>query len=190
MAFYRVQFGFPYDSALPRDVITMNPHFSGTDPDQLATALVNNLNTYAPTAGKPYTLKVYDATKLPPSFPLVTRTNPGTTPNTGLPREIALCLSYYTTYNRPRYRGRLYIPGAWITSTPGLRPTSTQMQVPINFAKEVLSKALPSATNWIVWSTTERTGKGGVTDVWVDDEWDTVRKRGLKGTTRTKATIP
>lgn len=190
MASYRVQMQFPMDGTLPKDVITLNPHFNGDNADALLAALKANLDAWAPTAGKPYTLKAYDANQLPPSFPLATRTNPGTPPTSAAPREVALCLSYYTTWNRPRYRGRLYLPVGWLTNAPSSRPSSIQRDGVISFAKEVLSKSLPAATNWIVWSRVERKAMGGVSNVWCDDEWDTVRSRGLKGTTRTLATIP
>lgn len=183
MAFYRVAMRFPFDSTLPRDEITVNPHFSGTDPQQLLNALKTNLDNFAATAGKPYTLKAYDATKAPPSYPLATITNPGSAPGSNAPREIALCLSYFSTYNRPRYRGRLFLPSSWLTSSPLLRPSTTVMNNAMTFATEVLTKSLPQATNWIVWSKTAGQGYG-VTDFWVDDEWDTVRSRGLRPTTR------
>ena len=33
-------------------------------------------------------------------------------------------------------------------------------------------------------------GTSPVTNVWVDDEWDTIRSRGLKSTSRVTATVP
>lgn len=181
---------FPADGTLPRDNITLNPHFNGDNADALLGALQANLNAWAPTAGKAYVLKAYDANQLPPSYPLATRTQTGTNFVTTCPRENAICLSYYTTFNRPRFRGRLYLPGFWISQSPGQRPTPTQRDLVISFGKDVLAKSLPPAHNWIVWSKTERKAQGGVSNVWVDDEWDTVRSRGLKATTRTLATIP
>ena len=113
---------FPTDSTLPRDLITLNPHFNGDNPDALLGVLQANLNAWAQTAGKPYTLKAYDAMQLPPSFPLATRTQPGTAPTSPHPREVAICLSYYTGFNRPRYRGRLYLPSFWMTSNLSAEP--------------------------------------------------------------------
>ena len=184
MASYRVQMQFPYDTALPRDIITLNPHFNGDNPDALLTALKTNLNSWAATAGKPYTLKCYDAAALPPSYPLAIATNAGTTPASSQPRELALCLSYYTTYNRPRYRGRLFLPNSWTAGAPGLRPSDTTIANVLTFATQVLTKSLPPAHNWIVWSSVERKAMGGVTDIWCDDEWDIVRSRGMRGSKR------
>lgn len=181
---------FPYDSALPRDAITINPHFFGDNADALADALKTNLTGWPATSLLPATIKVYDAAKAPPSYPLAVATKTGTTPNTAHPRELCLCLSYYTTYNRPRYRGRLYLPAAWVGGSPGLRPTALQRDQVIEFATAVLTPNLPAAHNWVVWSNVERKSQGGVSNVWCDDEWDIMRSRGLRGTVRTEATVP
>jgi len=186
----RVQMGFPMDSALPADVITVNPHFSTPDPAALLAALKANLIAWAIVATKPFTLKAYDAEKAPPSYPLAIASQAGAPSSGAGPREIALCLSYYSTYNRPRYRGRLFLPYNLLSGgAPSLRPGGTTRQLAIDFAKQVLVKSLPQSTNWVVWSTMDRKAYG-VSDCWVDDEWDTVRSRGLEPTTRTVATIP
>lgn len=181
---------FQYDSALPKDVITITPHFNGSDPDALAQALKTNLVNYTPTATKPFTIKIYDALKAPPSYPLATASQGGTPAASSCPREIALCLSYYTTYNRPRYRGRLYLPAMWFTGAPStVRPTTGIQTAVLGFATAVLTKSMPAQTNWVVYSPTERKSMGGVTNVWCDDEWDTIRSRGLEPTTRELATV-
>jgi hypothetical protein len=183
MPTYKVTMQFPFDTTLPRDVIAINPHFNTADTTALMNALKANLDSYAPTAGKPYTLKIYDALKAKPNYPIITLTNPGTAPATGIPRELCICLSYYTTRNVPRQRGRLYLPASWYTGTPGLRPTSTNITAAMGFVPGVLTKQLPPNSSWQQWSVTDRVG-GAVTDYWVDDEWDIQRKRGLKPTTR------
>lgn len=187
MATYRVQMQFPMDGTLPRDVISVNPHFNGSDPQALAAALKTNLLAWTNTASAPFTLKVYDATKAPPSYPLAIASSEGTPRNSNGPREVALCLSYYSTYNRPRYRGRLFLPASWFTSVFQVRPAQATMTDVLTFATAVLKPGMPAATNWVVWSNTEGKAQGGVTDIWVDDEWDTIRSRGLKGTSRVTA---
>jgi hypothetical protein len=52
--------------------------------------------------------------------------------------------------------------------------------------RTVLNSNMPGGTFLEVWSPTQQTGSG-VTDFWVDDEWDIIRSRGLKGTTRQTA---
>lgn len=184
MATYRVQMQFPYDTSFPRDAITINPHYNGSDPQALASALKANLIAFTPVADKPFTIKVYDAMKAPPNFPLATAVQSGTPVASSMPREIALCLSYYTTYNRPRYRGRLYLPGWWFTSVPQVRPTQAITDQALLFPSQVLTKAMPAQTNWVVYSPREGKAQGGVTDIWVDNEWDTQRSRGLKADAR------
>jgi hypothetical protein len=190
MATYKAVMQFPYDSALPADVISITPHFNGSDPQALANALKANLIAYTPTAIHPFTVKIYDAAAPPPSYPLATAGQTGTTPTSSCPREVAICLSYYTTYNRPRYRGRLYLPASWFTSAPQARPTTAICQAVLTFAHSVLGTAMPAATNWVVWSPTEGKSQGGVNNIWCDDEWDTVRSRGTKSTTRQTGTFP
>jgi hypothetical protein len=181
---------FPMDSALPRDVMSINPHFFGDNADALVNALKANLLAWPPTATAPFTIKAYDAAALPPSYPLAVAEQAGTTPGNDRPREVALTLSYYTGFNRPSYRGRLYLPSRWLTGVVGLRPSITQRDEVISFAQQVLTANLPAAHNWVVWSQKYRKSQGGVNHVWVDDEWDTQRKRGLRPTTRTEATVP
>jgi len=183
MAYYRVQIGFQLDSTLPKDVVTLNPHYQGDNPQALADALKNNLLA-APGIGPtwPFKIKVYDAQKPAPSYPLYETTNGTGSKDTNVPRELALCISYYSGFNRPRFRGRLYLPGGFLTAGPGLRPTPATITAALDMAA-VFYQGLPAAHNWVVWSKLDGTGRT-VTDIWVDDEWDTIRSRGLRGTTR------
>lgn len=187
MAHYRVSIAFQLDSALPRDACAINPHYTGDNPSALADVLKANLLAAAdigPTF--PFTIKVYDATKPPPNFPLYTTVNGTGFKGTGGPRELALCLSYYATVNRPRWRGRLYLPNAILGGTaPGLRPNATQMNKALSF-RSVLTTNLPEGAYLEVWSKADNNGHQ-VTNFWVDDEWDIMRSRGLKGTTRVTA---
>lgn len=188
MATYRVQIGFQLDSALPKDLVTINPHYNGDNPQALGDALKTNLLAMGPVGPTvPFTIKVYDALKAPPSYPLYTVSNGTGFYSTARPREVALCLSYYSTWNRPTYRGRLYIPGAFITGGMDIRPTGAQIANCLLW-KNTIGKGLPSQHNWVVYS--PKTGQSnGVSHVWCDDEWDTVRSRGLKGTMRTTETL-
>jgi len=190
VAIYRAQIGFPLDTALPRDVITINPHYNCDAAQPLADALKTNLIAN-PNVGAafPFHIKIYDAQKPPPSFPLAEASNGTGTPTTSVPRELALCLSYYGTWNRPRYRGRVYIPLALCgPATTTLRPTATQITKALSFGP-TLGKNLPSGAIWSVYSPTDNAARG-ISNYWVDDEWDIVRSRGMRGTTRQLGTIP
>jgi hypothetical protein len=162
MAVFRLSLSMPYDTALPRDAITLNPHFTGDDAQLLANAIKANCIANNHIADKPFTIKIYDAMKAPPSYPLATAAQTGAVPSSAAPRDMALCVSYYTTYNRPRFRGRLYLPAT----------------------------NLPSQTVWTVFSKTEMKSQGAVNNLWVDNEWDTQRKRGLAPDARELGTVP
>lgn len=186
----RVQIGFYFDTSLPRDVVTMTPHFNTDAPQALCDQLKTNIIASV-TGGNLnwFTIKAYDARLKPPSYPVATAQNVVVAPGTSHPREVALCLSYYSTYNRPSYRGRLYIPGMLVPGAQGLRPTTVQQQSVLDFAKNVLTKSLPQGTNWVVYSKIHDEAYG-VSDYWCDDEWDTVRSRGMKATSRLTAKVP
>jgi hypothetical protein len=190
MSIFRVTMQFPMDGTLARDVVTINPHFFGDNPSALLNALHANLLAWSGTAPASWTLKAYDAEHPKPNYPVAVKEQIGTTPGNDRPREIALCLSYYTGFNRPSFRGRLYLPTRWLSGSCAQRPSATQKTEVLDFGKSVLSKNLPASHNWVVWSTKYKKSQGGVSNIWVDDEWDTVRSRGLRATSRITATIP
>lgn len=187
MAIYRAQISFPTDSLLPRDELVITPHFNGDNPGALCNALKANLIAHGAVGIKPFKIKVYDALKAPPSYPLATAEQTGTQATSIGPREVSLCLSYYATYNRPSYRGRVYLPNWLLGGSCDIRPTVAQRDAALLF-HQVLTQNLPSAHRFAVYSRKFRESYS-VSDFWVDDEWDTVRARGLRGTARVTAKI-
>jgi hypothetical protein len=183
MAIYRAQISFPVDGVLPADAMTITPHYQGDDAVALANMLKSNLAAFSPIgATKPFKIRIYDAEKAPPSYPLATAEQTGTPPSSSTPRELAMCLSYYSTYNRPRYRGRLYIPSVFIAGVPAARPSGAMITSVLGWHAP-LAVGLPAQTTFSVYSRMD--GKAyTVSDFWVDDEWDVVRSRGRKPTTR------
>jgi len=186
MAIYHAAIGFPFDTALPRDVVTLHPHYIGDNPQALADKLKANLIANTGVGAKPFTVKVYDAEKAAPSYPLATASQTGTTPTSNAPRELSLCLSYYGIHNRPSTRGRMYIPlnllGVYTTTA---RPSGPQMNNALLWS-DVFRAGMPANTNWGVWSRKNKAFTVA-TNWWVDDEWDIVRSRGMRGTTRVAA---
>jgi len=186
MAIYRAQIAFQVDGNLPADAMTINPHYFGDNAQGLADALKSNLSVFASIGpAVPFSVKIYDAEKAPPSFPVATAVQAGTPVNSTVPRELSLCLSYYSTWNRPRLRGRLYIPSPFITGSYASRPTGAQINEALSW-NVPLTDNLPAAHNMVVWSRMDRKANG-VSMFWVDDEWDIVRSRGRKPTTRAQA---
>lgn len=111
----------------------------------------------------------------------------------GLPREVALCMSFQGTrlsgIPQARRRGRVYLPFFTETSNDGDgRPTSALI-TSIATAGGALLTASDSASTW-TWEIWSAAGPGFtiVTDGWVDNEWDIQRRRGRNATSRTTFT--
>ncbi len=107
----------------------------------------------------------------------------GQTASGAVPREVALCLSYFSERNLPRFRGRLYI-GPWNFADE--RPNTSQITSLVTLAND-LANIGGIDVDWGLWSTT-RNQFSKITAGWVDNEWDTQRSRGMKPTTRTNFT--
>lgn len=193
---YKAQLMMDVDTNLPRDRMVITPTFTDngatSDPTQLATDLATGYATWL--GGTPHvTCKLYDVQGTPPVFPAgIFEKNPAGAPvATTHPREVAICLSYYAGVNRPRRRGRLYIPAGLVLkhtaeSSASVRPTTATMNGAMDLAG--LFKGLGGVdVDWVVWSTVDR-APFKVTNYYVDDEWDTVRRRGMRPTTRVTGT--
>lgn len=199
---YKVAIGVQTDNNLARDNMWVTPHFRDTagtqSPADLCTQIANNFSSWfgAPVRGQ---VKVYleDFNPGQPHNPLATADfgTVGTFATSSGPREIALCLSYYAGQNTKRYRGRLYIPHAWIrvagggaSAAPAPRPTAQNIATALSFGPTVLKPSALNGNAWCVASTVDKVPRT-VTQCWVDDEWDIQRKRGYRGTTRQTAAI-
>jgi len=138
-------------------------------------------------------IKYYDLTQTtPPNYPILEDTfnltsNPGTD---GMPSEVALCLSFQGEkvpgFPQARRRGRIYFGPIVATATAGGRPTSGLVTALSN-AGDALATALPGNTmpaNLAVWSVADGAAVP-VTDGWVDNAFDTQRRRGVDRTSRT-----
>lgn len=197
MSIIRAQIAIWQDSALPRDAFVITPHFrrefdpsdpiAGTEWQALADDLANAVHNQLPTFTK-IEVKLYDAEATPPSFPKATALRNATNlRNSLVPRELAICLSYYAERNVPRQRGRLYMPYALFatSSDAGLRPPANMRTTVLPAWADMFAALGGANVDWVVWSRLTRTARK-VTNVWIDDEWDIVRKRGLRATTRTE----
>jgi hypothetical protein len=97
------------------------------------------------------------------------------------PRDVALCVSFYADRNLPRQRGRLYI-GPIILSLLGERPDATLRDRLLSLADH-LNGIGGVNVSWVVHSPTTNTDHD-ITYAWVNDVWDTMRKRDVKETVR------
>jgi hypothetical protein len=176
------------DSALPRDEIVVNPCFrsqqiTGTPDaqaltDDLATALLPKIGA------TPYRVTAYDLEGTVPNRPMAeTKKNVGNTATvSGSPREVAMCLSFYGGAGGPSQRGRIYLPMFMLGATTNVRPSSAIMQK-VKDLGPIFASLGGLNVDWIIWSRKNRTATR-VDHYWVNDEWDTVRSRGLRETVR------
>jgi hypothetical protein len=203
-------------SQLPEDVVINTFHFTAANvlPATL-DEIVNRLGAFytaippagsAPVAGfmaqtlktTGHTVRIYDATFTPSGGPLRTAALPTFVLSgsaSSLPAEVALCLSFKTNSNLngsvARRRGRVYIGplsiSAVVANAAGDSRPST------NFINNLVRAGLQLATSngaaqWVVWSEVTNATSGPVSDLWVDDAWDTQRRRGADAVTRQTAT--
>lgn len=108
-------------------------------------------------------------------------------------REAAICLSFYAERNLPRQRGRIYCGPLNGAITGQDRPGSTPIANVLALGS-ALSGLGGADVDWVVYSPTLSGAAGEhvykrVTNVWVDNEFDVQRRRGLRSTTRDTATV-
>jgi hypothetical protein len=107
-----------------------------------------------------------------------------------LPHEVALCTSFAAngTGAPGRRKGRIYL-GPFNNQMSGPRPP-TANRVAIAGATTALQSALLALNgNIAIWSRADGVVRGAARG-WVDDAWDTQRRRGIVATTRTTWTNP
>lgn len=190
MPVWKLQTQIAVSSVLPRDQFVVTPHFDDagalTDPQALCddwAAAVDAL--MLPT--RQIVVKAYDAEGTPPVYPQGEATlNVGAAPAALSPGEVALCLSFYSERNVPRQRGRLFLPVSAVFAGLVARPVATHLDHAEAWADA--AQALGGVdVDWVVYSKLDGVARP-VTNWWCDDEWDTVRSRGLRGTTRRMGT--
>lgn len=183
----KAQIAMAYDSLLPRDLVVMDPCFRWDNLTiQDAESLANNIHDAieaAWTGSLPQTtIKIYDLEGSVPVLPMATvERRTGTTIASQCPREVSVCLSFAGGEFQPRQRGRIY-PPATITDANGVRPSSGARATILALGQQ-LHDVGGANVDWIVWSRVNQSATA-VTKCWVDDEWDTQRRRGLRSTTR------
>lgn len=131
-------------------------------------------------------IRMYDMDEPTPREPTFFLPGPASQPSgvaTRLPREVALCLSYYGDRNIPRQRGRLYFGPLAAAVDSSDRPPLALRQALIQFGYDLYNALDGEAARWIVHSPTIN-GKTEITDLWVDDAWDTMRSRGSEPSSR------
>lgn len=190
MAIYKAQVSWQLDTLAPRDKVVITPHFAVAnllpDPDALAQDIAEGFNTIHPFAGE-LKCSLYNAEAPKPNYPVATHTiNPGVMTTQTMPRELCLCLSFYSQRNIKRQRGRLYLPLFYVGITNAtIEPTLPLPQIAAT--ANMLANIGGIDVDWCVYSRADAKAYP-VTDWWYDNEWDVIRSRGLKGSQRVKGT--
>lgn len=110
-----------------------------------------------------------------------------------LPPECAMCVSFQgnpmSGSNQARRRGRVFIgPLRESTLHTDGRPTAATVTALKNAGQTLLTNSNSATTwKWQVWSTAGN-GDTQITNGWVDNEYDTQRRRGRVATSRTTFT--
>jgi hypothetical protein len=133
----------------------------------------------------------------------------------GMPEEVALCLSYYSTSNTARHRGRVYL-GPWtigattvaaeprptpalltsmVTAGTRLSADGTSAQSTGGLTPIIPPTAVPDAVNGVNWYLRSRVGTGSasapvpawerIQKGWADNGWDSQRRRRIVASSRT-----
>jgi hypothetical protein len=136
--------------------------------------------------------KIYDDTDPEPRAPISTGSfNLPVAPSLGsLPPEVTLVLSFQAVQlsgvPQARRRGRVFIPFLQSNASGSDGRPVAAVITDVRDAANTLLSASNSAAGW-TWLTFSRVAPGYATVVngWVDNEWDTQRRRGRVPTSRT-----
>lgn len=203
MAVYKFQVSMPVESTLPRDyfVNTFHMEWVGApllqlDLDTMANDVIDLWNKRYHSTTREVRCNIYDAGGPLPNPPLASKVKAaGSVWTVNQPHEIALCLSFAANRSNPHERGRMYLCPQLDKNTTALplaqsRPDNAHQQWALDFYR-VSNESLPDlgGVDWKfgIWSKTQQQFHQAQT-AWVDDEWDVVRSRGLKPTSRITAT--
>jgi hypothetical protein len=197
-------------SAIPEDRVINTFHFSpGSDALAIATKLIEfyntGLGTFNPVAYwiSPYVsrtankceIRVYDLADPKPRPPSVHQFTLGAANSAQLlPRELSVCLSYYSERNIRRQRGRIYIGPLSVNAMEnrvGDQGVVVALRDSLAGAGSRLAQATPGA-DWVVYSELEASSVGpeyagrSVSHGWVDNAFDIQRRRGVDPSVRSE----
>lgn len=211
MGFARVQAILHNDSGLPQDQVINTWHFAPPgDVSSSAVDITDGLNAFyqaidsllSPVLLGTIDFKVYDLEDAPPRVPVAEIAGTSLTLGSqALPNEVACCMSFQgaiaSGQNQARRRGRVFLGPMSVASGTAaagdVRPAAATRTTITNAGAALID--VPGI-NWSVFSPTvagsppwDAGSLAGaftlVTNGWVDDAYDTQRRRGLRTSTRT-----
>lgn len=208
MSIIRAQVRLHHSSALPEDDAINTFHFQSevagrsVSDDWTAiynalTAFYGSIDTYLSRelSGQP-TVTIYDLSDAEPRVPTLELNMTGVSfpaSDNALPEEVALCLSFQgvavSGEPQARRRGRVFLgPINGSANTVDGRPTTSFLNAVATAAGVLVDISGPS---WVVYSRTDDPTPGVdsvaplVNNGWIDNSFDTQRRRGQAPTART-----
>lgn len=200
---------YPYTTGVPADVAQNNIYFDVPDPygtDEV-TEIVNRVKAHIAAfdqclsqllnrAANTVRIELYNLEDPIPRVPIWeanTTLAAVTSGRVAAPPECAVCISYRGVYlsgvNNARRRGRMYIGPVTTVGTDANRPDGTLITALIAGGEALWT---PIGAGDVVWVQRSET-TGATTPVvagWVDNAWDTQRRRGYAANTRTPLGAP
>jgi len=202
---YRHQMTFKTVDLNPANFVTNTWHClapdatAGTDFNGGVRAFYNSLTTYLSPllAQNGHEVKIYDLEDPEPRAPILEfEWNLTSAPSgSALPPEVALCLSFQAEklsgQTQARRRNRLYI-GPLDTTACGSdgRPAPAFVTAMADAGQAVFDDAVGEDYDWAIFSTFAPTTGVIAANGWVDNEFDTQRRRGRVSTAREIFTRP
>lgn len=201
MGMYRAQVVLRTTDNVSENFITNSFAFETTGGTLLDTAamttaikdLYDDLVSYysVSVAQNGHLIKYYVLPGTPPNYPFEEDTfNLAAPPaGSGLPAEVSLVISFQgerqAGFPQARRRGRLYFGPFDTSGMDDQRPLATMVSNFATAAATFKSNVMAEPGHfWAVWSSLDQQTVI-VDNGWVDNAWDTQRRRGLKATSRT-----
>lgn len=201
MPIVRAQVSMPGESGLPQDQVVNTLHFflpvAVTDPplDEISAALtafyqIIDEELAGQLIDSPASVTYYDLSEPEPRVPIRTPDLIALTVDAtdALPPEVALALSFQAPKvsgeDQRRRRGRIYVGPFTETGSSAGRPAAALLTTMESALQGLLDDAT-AATTW-AWVVYSRVGDSvaTITEAWIDNEWDTQRRRGRVATDR------
>lgn len=203
MTAYRAQVILKTVDAIPANYVTnswcveVNPD-GALDTDEMTTALkdfYDDMINFIPSvmAQNGHEIKYTALPGTPPNYPFEEDTfNLVSAPTSDpLPTEVSLVMSFQGTraagFSQKRRRGRIYFGPIRSTAAAAGRPTSaiiTALSTAGATFKSNVEAITGGAHSWAVWSNVDQEAVH-VANGWVDNAFDTQRRRGVLATSRT-----
>lgn len=212
--FYKVQAVFQHVSGLPEDRFVNNWVFRNdgtieaghTGATNMADRVTRVLRAFyaepEPATGRSVTsylspclkaeleLRVYDLGQAPPREAHIRKVPLPARSAQGYPAEVAAVLTYFSGRNLPRRRGRIFLGP--LGSGVGTMTSDGRVRLDGNFMETVLGRGLnviktSENVKWCILSQADAAAHI-IGNLWMDDSFDTQRRRGEKaGDRRTRA---